>query len=82
MVLQFVIHKLNFIILKLNNIWLRVCSVCLQVCLIFLQTGFSLQDNGLSHLLHGLFVHLVLFWPQESHEVPDHTTLGLFNSHL
>ena len=78
MVLQF---KLNIIILKFNYIWLRVYSVYLQVCFILLQVDFSLQDNGLDHLLRGLFVHLVLFRPQESHEVPDHTTLGL-NSHL
>ena len=75
MVLQFCVHKLNIFILKFNNIWFRVYSV-------YLQAGFSLQDDGLDHLLCGLFVHPVLLWLQESHEVPDHTTLGLFNSHL
>ena len=75
MVLQFLINKFNIIILKLNNIWFRVYSV-------YLQAGFSLQYSGLDHLPCGLFVHPVLLWLQEFHEVPDHITLGLFNSHL
>ena len=82
MVLQFFIHLLNIIILKLNNIWLKFCSVSFQVCGGFLRTSFSLQDKGPSHLLYGHFVHLVPLWPQESHEVPDDTTLGFFTSHL
>ena len=89
MVLQFFIHLLNIIILKLNNIWLKLYniwlqlySVSFQVCGGFLRTSFSLQDKGPSHLPYGHFVHAVPLWLQESHEVPDDTTLGFFTSHL